>query len=369
MMHLGSISPKPDRAGNHPVAERRAATGTRVAARVVSDDDLRFAREIIARIGDALEKVLSCSRPVIDLAVMTMVSGGHLLIEDVPGTGKTTLARALARAVGCDAVRIQFTSDMLPSDLTGVSVFNQQTQEFTFHPGPLFSQVVLADEVNRANPKAQAAMLEAMEERRISVDGVTRDLPRPHLVIATQNPIEMEGTFPLPEAQLDRFMTRISLGYPSPATEARMVMAPSGSDPLASLEPVCTSDELLAAGRIAAQVKVSPLVADYAVSLLAATRTCPQIDLGASPRAGLALLAMSRVRALALGQDAVYPGDVRAMALPVLSHRIRFSSAGLRFATMDQQREALARVLQQVPAPHPPATDGARPAGVGDGNK
>ena len=338
MMHLGSLSNQPDRAGNHPVAERRAATGTRVAARVVSDEDLHFARDLIARIADALEQVLCCRRPAIDLAVMTMIAGGHLL----------------ARTVQCDMVRIQFTSDMLPSDLTGVSVFNQQTQEFTFHPGPLFSQVVLADEVNRANPKAQAAMLEAMEERRISVDGVTRELPRPHLVIATQNPIEMEGTYPLPEAQLDRFMTRISLGYPSPAAEAQMVMSPSGSDPLERLEPVCTTDELLAATRIAAQIKVSPQVADYAVALLTATRTSPQITLGASPRAGLALLAMSRVRALALGQEAVYPGDVRAMALPVLSHRIRFASMNARTATIDQQRDALARVLQQVPAPNAP---------------
>ena len=170
-------------------------------------------------------------------------------------------------------------------------------------------------------------------------------------MIATQNPIVMEGTYPLPEAQLDRFMTRISLGYPSPAAEAQMAMAPSGSDPLERLEPVCTTDELLAATRITAQIKVSPQVADYAVALLNATRTSPQIALGASPRAGLALLAMSRVRALALGQEAVYPGDVRAMALPVLSHRIRFASMNARTATIDQQRDALARVLQQVPAP------------------
>ena len=309
------------------------------------------AQRLLGSLIDALAARLSCKRPALELAVMTVAAGGHLLLEDVPGIGKTTLARALAGAIRARTSRIQFTPDMLPSDITGVSVFNQAEQRFTFHPGPLFAQVVLADEINRANPKTQAAMLEAMEERSVTVDGTTYALPRPFTVIATQNPVEMEGTYPLPEAQLDRFMCRVSLGYPDAKAEASMLMAPSGHDPLAGAQPVCTPRELAALTKTAASVRVAPVVASYAVSLLQATRTSPLTRLGASPRAGLALLAMSRMRALAGGHDAVYPGDIRAMAPAVLAHRIVFSDPSAGAGALERQQELLERILREVPAP------------------
>lgn len=309
------------------------------------------ARHIIASLIDTLDAALSTDREALELAVMTLAAGGHLLLEDVPGIGKTTLARALAAAIQGDVSRIQFTPDMLPSDITGVSVFNQREQQFTFYKGPIFAQIALADEINRANPKTQAALLEAMEEKRVTVDGTTYDLPRPFTVIATQNPIEMEGTYPLPEAQLDRFMCRISLGYPHPQAEARMLMAPSGRDPLAGMKPLCTTRDILAITDTAAHVHVAPAIASYAVALLAATRESPLTRLGASPRAGLALLAMSRVRALVHGQDAVYPGDVRAMAPAVLAHRIVFSDATVGAGALARQQELLERILRDVPAP------------------
>lgn len=309
------------------------------------------AQRLLHALVDALDGALSCRRGAIELAVMTIAAGGHLLLEDVPGIGKTTLARALAGAVRARASRIQFTPDMLPSDLTGVTVFDQSAKSFTFHPGPLFAQVVLADEINRANPKTQAALLEAMGEGHVTVDGKTYRLPRPFMVIATQNPIEMEGTYPLPEAQLDRFMCRVSLGYPDAEAEARMLMAPSGRDPASGLAPVCTTDELRALAGAAANVHVAPAVASYAVALLDATRTSPLTRLGASPRAGLALLAMSRVRALARGQEAVFPGDIRAMAPTVLTHRIVFTDPQATSAAPSHQAELLEHILADVPAP------------------
>ena len=345
-------STQPDRARQAPA--RQAPTPNPAAPSSAAPPDparLERARAVASAIARNLSSALSCDPAAIDLAVTTLVAGGHLLIEDVPGIGKTTLARALAASVRGRINRVQFTSDMLPSDLTGVSVFDQQKGAFTFVPGPLFANIVLADEVNRANPKAQAAMLEAMEERRVSADGNTYKLPVPFTVIATQNPVELEGTFPLPEAQLDRFMCRIALGYPSAEAEERMLMAPSGFDPVSRLAPVCSTSELAEVMGVAARVHVSPVLARYAVALLAATRTDPEIRLGASPRAGLALLAMARAHALMAGRRAVYPVDVQAVAVPVLAHRLICAGDPYGGDASARQREIAERVLASVPAP------------------
>ena len=302
-------------------------------------------------IAQELLAALAAPRETVALAVMCLLSGGHLLLEDVPGVGKTTLARALAKAVRGNVTRVQFTSDMLPSDLTGVSVWDPGTREFTFHPGPLFSEMVIADEINRANPKTQAALLEAMQEGRISVDGTTYALPRPYFVMATQNPVEMEGTYPLPEAQLDRFMVRASLGYPAPDAERAMLRGASGADPVAHVRAVCELGDVAAFQEASSTVHVSDEVAGYALALLDATRRSPDIRLGASPRAGLALLAMSRAHALLDGRNAVFPSDVRALAPAVLAHRIVPRDTDPELSRSDLQLQVLAHALAQVPAP------------------
>ncbi|WP_237268358.1 AAA family ATPase [Tessaracoccus flavescens] len=258
----------------------------------------------------------------IRMAVTVLLAEGHLLIEDVPGVGKTVLAKALGRAIQGDVKRIQFTPDLLPSDVTGVSVFNQSTREFEFKPGGIFAHIVLGDEINRASPKTQSALLEAMAESQVSVDGRTHRLVQPFMVIATQNPIEMEGTYPLPEAQRDRFMARITMGYPARQSEVAMLTHHAGGNQLAAVQPVTDAATIASAIQAVRAVYVAPVINDYIVSMVEATRQHPELRLGASPRASLHLMRASRVAAALAGRDYVIPEDVQTLAVEVLSHRL-----------------------------------------------
>jgi MoxR-like ATPase len=269
-----------------------------------------------------VERVIIGKHHEVRLALVALLCRGHLLIEDVPGTGKTVLAKAIARSLGCSFRRIQFTPDLLPSDVTGLSIYNQKTQEFEFRPGPIMSQVVLADEINRATPKTQSSLLESMEERQATIDGTTYAMPDPFLVIATQNPIEYEGTFALPEAQLDRFMLRIRLGYPQPLEEIVILDEQKRSHPLDELEVVCTVDELRAMQSAIRDIYVDPTVADYIVRLVGATRIHPDVYLGASPRGSIALYRAGQALAGLLGRDYVIPDDIKSLAEPALAHRL-----------------------------------------------
>ena len=289
--------------------------------------DMTKATEIARRIVDNVKRVILGKDDVIELGLVTLLSRGHLLIEDVPGVGKTMLARSLAGSIGCTFHRIQFTPDLLPSDVTGVSVYNQKTGDFEFRPGPIMAQVVLTDEVNRATPKTQSALLEAMEERQVTVDGVTHQMPEPFFIIATQNPIEYEGTFPLPEAQLDRFLLRVRLGYPSAKEELAIMESQEKAHPIESLKPVATPEEILYLQQTATDIYVDPLVRDYIVALVDATRKRPEVALGASPRAVLGLFRASRALAMVRGRDYVVPDDVKALAESVMAHRIIVSAA------------------------------------------
>ena len=274
------------------------------------------------RIIENLKRVIHAPDETLQLAVLSLLAEGHLIIEDFPGVGKTTLAKALARSVGCSFSRLQFTPDLLPSDVTGVNVFNQKSNEFEFRAGPVFTNLLLVDEINRASPKTQAALLECMQEHQVTVDGTSYRLDRPFMVLATQNPIEYEGTYPLPEAELDRFTMRISIGYPQLAEEAQMLTEQTLSQPLESLEAVADREELLAAIEEARAVYVEESLNRYIVALLRHTRADGRLYLGASPRAGIALLRVAKARAFAEGRDYVAPDDVKAVAAPVLAHRL-----------------------------------------------
>ncbi len=281
--------------------------------------------EIAARVRENIKRVIVGKDDVIDLMMIAVLSEGHILLEDVPGTGKTTLAKAMAISLGCTFRRIQFTPDLLPSDVTGVYFFNQKTQAFEFRPGPVLSQVVLADEINRATPRTQSAMLEGMQERQITIDGETHPLPRPFLVMATQNPIELEGTFPLPEAQLDRFLLRVALGYPTEEQENAILRRFRTDDPLESLEAVTDPAAILDRIRQVRDIHVADAVQDYLITIARRTRSYDEIDLGASPRATMALYRTAQARAAIAGRDFVLPDDVKYLAPFVLTHRIQVS--------------------------------------------
>ena len=314
-----------------------------------------FAERVIANI----ERVIVGKRTTIELAVVSLLCQGHLLIEDVPGVGKTMLARSLARSLGCSFSRIQFTPDMLPSDVTGVSIFNQVSREFEFRPGPVMAQVVLADEINRATPKTQAALLEAMEEHQITVDGLTHILPHPFMVLATQNPIEYEGTFPLPEAQVDRFLLRIRLGYPGREDEINVLERQQYRHPFTELEKVVDVEELTEMQEAIKNVYVSVPVKRYIVDLTYQTRQHNEVYLGASPRGSLALYRTGQARAAMQGRDYVLPDDIKALGVPTLAHRV-ILGPGARLRDLSAQ-QIVEEIMNSVPVP------GGDPTGRSEG--
>jgi MoxR-like ATPase len=305
----------------------------------------------VDRVRRSIENVIEGKPDVVRLALTVLLAEGHLLIEDVPGVGKTMLSKALARSIDCSVRRIQFTPDLLPSDITGVSVFDQQRRDFEFKPGAIFAQIVVGDEINRASPKTQSALLESMEERQVTVDGSTYELPSPFMVIATQNPVEMEGTYPLPEAQRDRFMARLSIGYPSPEAELQMLDVHGGVSPLDDLQPVAHAHEIVKLAEAVRKVHVSVPVQRYAVALVGGTRQHPDLRLGASPRATLHLVRAARAAAALDGRDYALPDDVQSLAAAVLAHRLLpTSQAQLNRRTPEQ---VVADIIRATPVPDP----------------
>ena len=311
--------------------------------------DIQRAKDGAQEIVDNIKRVIIGKDEAVELAVIGLLCHGHLLIEDVPGVGKTMLARSLALSAGCTFRRIQFTPDLLPSDITGVSIYNQKTTDFEFREGPIISQLVLADEINRATPKTQSALLEAMEERQVTVEGITHLVPRPFTVMATQNPIEYEGTFPLPEAQLDRFLLMITLGYPTPDEELEIVNSQQETHPIESLGAVTSDTEIIGMQESVKSVFVDDLVRDYIVRITGATRDHADLSLGSSPRGSLSLFRGSQAMALIRGRDFVLPDDVKELAVPILSHRI-IVSASARMRTI-QPKDIVGEIVDEAPVP------------------
>jgi MoxR-like ATPase len=305
--------------------------------------------ELAGRVIENLERVIHAPEETLQFSFLCLLSEGHLIIEDFPGVGKTSLAKALARSIDCAFSRLQFTPDLLPSDVTGVNVFNQRSNEFEFRAGPVFANILLVDEINRASPKTQAALLECMQEHQVTVDGVSYQLPPPFMVMATQNPIEYEGTYPLPEAELDRFTMRIAIGYPPLADEAKMLSVQATDTPLDSLEPVATAQELLVAIEDARRVYVEESLNRYVVALLRQTRSDSRLYLGASPRAGIALMRVAKARALVTGRDYVEPEDVKTVAPTVLAHRLILAPEA-RSSGLDAE-DLVRSVLERTPVP------------------
>ena len=306
-------------------------------------------KEVAERVKANVGRVIVGKDEIIELILVALLCEGHILLEDVPGIGKTTLAKAVAKSLGCSFKRIQFTPDLLPSDVTGISWFNKKTQEFEFRPGPIMAQIVLADEINRATPRTQSALLEAMQERQVTVEGETRPLPRPFLVLATQNPIELEGTFPLPEAQVDRFLMRLKLGYPTAEEENEILMRYEQHDPLDDLTPVIQADELLDMQQQRREVRVEASVREYLVQVCRATREHSAIELGASPRGTLFLYQTAQALAALRGRDFVLPDDIKYLAPFVLTHRLILSpQVKLRGRTSE---DIVKEIVESVPAP------------------
>ena len=311
--------------------------------------NLDEARLMAKKIIENIENVIIGKKLAVELAVVTLICQGHALIEDVPGVGKTMLARSLSKSLGCDFSRIQFTPDLLPSDITGVSIYNQKTGDFQYKPGPVVSQLVLADEINRATPKTQSALLEAMDERQVTVEGITHLLPRPFIVMATQNPIEYEGTFPLPEAQLDRFFLKISLGYPSIKEEIQIVENQKQVHPIENLEEVVSDREIIEIQEVIKDIYVDDRLKEYVVQVVEMTRTHSDVALGSSPRGSIAMINGIKALALIRGRDFVLPDDIKELAHPILNHRIVVSSpARMRGVS---SRDIIDSILSQISVP------------------
>jgi len=314
-----------------------------------ADETLDELVQVATRVSAAVQTVITGKPGAVRLALTVLLAEGHILIEDVPGVGKTQLAKALARSIDCSVRRVQFTPDLLPSDITGVSAYNQELRQFEFKPGPVFANVVLGDEINRASPKTQSALLESMEERQVTVDGSTYQLDPPFMVIATQNPIEMEGTYPLPEAQRDRFMVRLAIGYPDRTAELSMLETHGSSSPLDQLKPVAHAADISALVAAVREIHVSPALRQYIIDIVNATRSAPELRLGASPRAALHLLRASRAHAALDERDFVLPDDVQALAVPVLAHRLLPSAEAM--VGRDLPEQVLASLVRRLPLP------------------